>query len=160
MIQTLERLEPFTPATPISHILANYFQKLIRYWAQTDVRYLGEIEDVALDMPVELCVRWNGNASGMLVIRCYEDFPKWLKRSKGYKPLNVCTEKEMMNEMVAQYGVYLVHNFWNPELLKIGPMVARPCQQQEWPAHPADAAFSVLAHDHPVEIRLWLDHSW
>ena len=86
MIQTLERLEAFTPAMPIPHILANYFQKLIRYWTKTDVRYLGEIEDVALDMPVELCVRWNGNANGMLVIRCYEDFPKWLKSRRVISP--------------------------------------------------------------------------
>ena len=79
------------------------------------------------------------------------------EKSKGYKPLNVCTEKEMMNEMVAQYGIYLVHNFWKPELLRIGPMLVRPCQPRDWPSLPSSAAFSVLVGEHPVEIRLWMD---
>jgi hypothetical protein len=158
MINTMERLEPFTPAMPVSHILANYFQKLIRYWAKTNVRFLGDIGEDVLPMPVELCVRWAGNASGMLVIRCYDDFVKWLKKGKGYKPANLSSEKEILNEMVAQYGVYLIHNFWKSELLKIGPILTRPCRPEEWPARPATAAFSVLVEDHPVEIRLWLDH--
>jgi hypothetical protein len=108
-------------------------------------------------MPVELAVRWTGNASGLLVLRCYKDFAKWLKRSKGYKPVNLGTEKEMMHEMVAQYSTYLVHNFWDSQLLKIAPMVAGPSRPEEWPVQTADAAFSVLVGDHPVEIRLWLD---
>jgi hypothetical protein len=156
-METLQRLEPNTPAMPPSHILANYFQKFIKYWTGSNVRYLGELQDNVVEMPVEWSVRWEGNASGMLVIRCYDDFVSWTSRSKSYKPLRFCTGKEIFNEMVAQYAVYLIHNFWRPDLLEIGPIQPRLSTPEEWPSSSPEAAFSVLIEDHPVEIRFWMD---
>jgi hypothetical protein len=157
MNQTMERLEPNTPTMPISHILAGYFQKFIHYWSKGEVRYLGELREEPVDMPVELCVRWNGNARGMLVIRCYEEFVHWLSQGKGYKPVSFYTGKEIMNEMVSQYCVYLIHNFWRPELLEIGPIQPRASIPEDWPKSAPETAFSLLVEDHPVEIRFWIN---
>jgi len=158
MQATIERLEPFTPAMPISHIMANFFQKFIKYWmSKSEVKYLGELQEWPVDMPVERCVRWNGNARGMVVFRCYEGFVKWLKENKGYKPLNFGSENEMLNEMVGLYCTYVINNFWRPELLKIGPILTKPCTLEEWPTLSPDAAFSLLVEGNPVEIRLWMD---
>lgn len=157
-IEKIEKLEPFTPAIPIPHIMANFFQKFVNYWAlKTSVKYLGELQDWPVDMPVELCVRWKGNASGTVVFRCYDGFVKWLNKNKGYKPLNFATEKEMLNEMVGLYCTYLIYNFWRPELLKISPILTRPCTPEEWPTQYPDAAFGLLVDGNPVEIRLWVD---
>ncbi len=157
MIATLERLEPNTPTMPISHLLANFFQKFIKYWTQTDIQFLGNLQEEVVEMPVELCVRWNGNARGTLIIRCYDDFIKWFTQNKNYKPLNVCTGKEILIEMISEYCTYVVCNFWKPELLEIGPLLPRPCHQEDWPSQLPAAAFGVLVGKHPVEIRFWID---
>jgi len=121
------------------------------------VRYLGEAQDMPLEMPVERRVRWTGNAGGTVVIRCYEGFLKWLKGNKGYKPLNFGTEKEMLNEIAGLFATYLIKNFWKAERLSISPLEIQPSSSEEWPDRPAEAAFSVLVEGNPVEIRLWLD---
>jgi hypothetical protein len=157
MNATLERLESHTPSKPISHILANYFQKFISYWTQTNLRFLGDLQEEVVDMPVEICMHWNGNASGTLIIRCYDDFLKWFSVSKSYRPLSICTGKEVLNEMIAEYCTYLICNFWQPELLEIRTMSPRPCRPEDWPSETPVAAFGVLVEKHPVEIRFWMD---
>jgi hypothetical protein len=157
MLTTLEKLQPNTPTKPISHILANYFQKFINYWTHTDVRFLGELQEGIVDMPVEICVRWKGNAQGTMIIRCYEDFLIWFNKNKSYKPLNVCTGKEMLYEMIGEYCIYVVCNFWNPKLLEIGPLLPRPCRLEDWSDQTAEAAFGVLVNNHPIEIRFWME---
>ncbi len=160
MPETLERLEPFTPAAPLPHILANYFAKFVRYWSkQAEVRYLGPAQDIPLEMPIERSVRWEGNARGTVVVRCYEGFAKWLKKNKGYKPLNFGTENEMMNEMAGLFSTYLIHNFWESEQLRISPIQIKTSRQEEWPEGQADAAFSLLVEGHPVEIRFWAENA-
>ena len=157
MKATLEKLEPLTPSKPVSHLLANLFQKFMKYWTQTDIRFLGNLPEEIVDMPVELCVRWNGNVRGTLIIRFHDDFMKWFNENKNYRPLNICAGKEMLNEMIAEYCAYLISNFWKPELVKIGPLLPRPCRPEDWPTQAPAAAFGVLVDQHPVEIRFWTD---
>ena len=157
MPETLEILEPHTPAGPVSHILANYFNKFVGYWSKgAEVRFLGEAQDIPLEMPVERRVKWEGNARGTVVIRCYDGFLKWLKKNKGYKPLNFGTEKEILNEMAGLFSTYLIRNFWEPGLLKISPLSIEESSPGEWPAGRAEAAFSLIVEGHPVEIRFWM----
>src|SRR5579863_2179150 len=96
MFTTLERLEPNTPK-PLSHILASYFQKFINYWTQTDIRFLGDLRGEMVDMPVEICVRWNGNIRGTLIVRCDDDFTKWFSRNRNVRLSDACTGKEMLD---------------------------------------------------------------
>jgi hypothetical protein len=156
MFTTLERLEPNTPK-PLSHILASYFQKFINYWTQTDIRFLGDLRGEMVDMPVEICVRWNGNIRGTLIVRCDDDFTKWFSRNRNVRFSDACTGKEMLDEMIAEYGAYLICNFWKPELLEIGPLLPRPCRPEDWPVETPAAAFGVLVDKHPVEIRFWIE---
>ena len=159
MNETLERLEPHTPAGPVSHILANYFHKFVHYWSKgAQVRFLGEAQEFPVEMPIERAVRWEGNARGTVVVRCYEGFVKWLKKNKGYKPLNFGTENEMLNEMAGLFSTYLIHNFWEAESLKISPLKIDPSNPQLWPAGRAEAAFSLVVEGHPVEIRFWMEN--
>jgi hypothetical protein len=157
MIATMERLEPNTPTMPVSHLMANFFQKFAKHWTGTDVRYLGDLQEEVLEMPVEICVKWKGNAQGTLIIRCYDDFIQWFAKSKVYKPLSVCTGKEMLNEMIGEYCTYVICNFWDPRLLEITAPQPRPCGPGDWPSNKPAAAFGVLVEKHPVEIRFWMD---
>jgi hypothetical protein len=160
MNAVLETLEPFTPAEPISHILANYFNKFVRYWSRNaEVRYLGEAQDVTVEMPIERCVRWEGNAQGTLVVRCYDDFLKWLRETKGYKPLSFGTGKEILDELAGLYGTYLIHNFWKADLLKIKSLNIQSTSPEKWPDNEPDAAFCLLVEGHPVEIRFWMGNT-
>ena len=95
--------------------------------------------------------------SGVMIIRCYDDFIKWFNQNKNYRPLNVCTGKEMLHEMISEYCTYVICNFWKPELLKIKAPLPRPCRPEDWPFRTPDAAFGVLVEKHPVEIRFWMD---
>jgi hypothetical protein len=157
MLETLERLEPFTPAAPVNHIMANYFNKFIRYWSKdAEIRYLGDAHELALQMPIERRVYWDGNAQGTLVVRCHENFMEWLKKNKGNKRLNFETSGQCLNEMVELYATYLINNFWRPESLKIGPLSTQPSRPEDWPGRQADAAFCLSVEGHPVEIRFWM----
>ncbi|MGH7740123.1 MAG: hypothetical protein ACREL1_08260 [bacterium] len=154
----LEEIEvPSTEPIPCSMELAVRFQRFIKYWAQAEVDYLGYAPDDNLDLPVEISVRWTGSVKGTLVIRCYPEYLKWLADSRAYKPLNLCTEKEIFNEMGTLYGIYLIQHFWLSEIFELGPVLARPSTPDTWPRREPDSTCSLLVGSNPLEIRLWVD---
>lgn len=113
-------------AIPCSMDLAKHLHRFVKYWAGADVEFLGQVSDETMDMPVELMVRWKGSVSGTLVIRCFDDFPQWLTESRTYKPLNLCTGREIFNEMTTLYCIYLIQQFWLTENFELGPILPRP----------------------------------
>ena len=145
-------------AIPHPMDLAMHFQKFVKYWAgKAEVEYLGPTGANTIDMPVEVSVRWKGSVSGTLVIRCYREFLNWLMESRDYKPLNLCTEKEIFHEMSTLYCVYLIQYFWISELFELGLVLPRPSTPQNWPVRDPDSTCSLLVEQNPVEIRLWLE---
>jgi hypothetical protein len=145
------------PVVPHSMDLAKHFQKFVEYWAGAGIEYLGMASDEPIDMPVEVSLRWKGSISGTLVIRCYPEFLKWLTESRDYKPLHLCTEKEIFNEMSTLYCVYLIQYFWIAELFELGLILPRPSTSSDWPLREPDSTCSMLVEHNPVEIRLWVD---
>lgn len=152
---TLERTTP--SLLPCSLDLATCFHKFVKYWAGADVDYLGYAAEGPLEMPVEVTIRWKGSVSGTLVIRCYQGFLDWLKDSRDYKPLYLCTEKEIFNEMNTLYCIHLIQSFWLTEIYQLGPIVPRPSTPESWPVREPDATCGLLVEQNPVEIRLWVE---
>jgi hypothetical protein len=151
-----EKLEPFTPAVPITYILANLFNKFMKYWTNSEVEYLGVLKDKPLEMPVEISIPWNGNTHGTLTIRCQEGFIQWLSKCKSDESANALTENEIFNKTVRHFCAYVIHTFWKSEHLRIGPLLPISSRPEVWPSDSPDAAFSVRVEQHPVEIRLWM----
>jgi|SRR5579872_4356418 len=145
-------------AIPHSMDLAMHFEKFVKYWAgKAEVDYLGPAAEGPMDMPVEVSVRWKGSVSGTLVIRCYHEFLDWLMESRDYKPLNLCTVKEIFHEMSTLYCVYLIQYFWLSEIFEMGLVLPRLSTPKDWPVPEPDATSSLLVDQNPVEIRLWID---
>jgi len=144
-------------AIPCSMDLARHFHRFVKYWAGTDVDYLGQASDNPMEMPVELVVRWKGSVGGTLVLRCFPDFLTWLPESRAYKPLNLCTGMEIFTEMTTLYCIYLIQQFWLTENFELGPILLRPSTPAQWPAREPHATCGILVDHHPVEIRLWMD---
>ena len=146
-----------TPQIPCSMDLAKNFHRFVKYWAGADMEYLGQASDNPMEMPVELIVRWKGSVSGTLVIRAFADFLQWLPESRAYKPLNLCTGKEIFSEMTTLYTIYLIQQFWLSEDFELGPILPRSSTPTQWPAREPHATCGLLVEGNPVEIRLWMD---
>jgi len=144
-------------AIPCSMDLATHFQKFVDYWAGGGVDYLGTAPDDTVEMPVEVSLKWKGPVAGTLVIRCFPEFLGWLKESRAYKPLHLCTEKEIFNEVSTLYCIYLIQSFWIKEASELGLILPRPSGPKDWPRREPDATCSLLAGPNPVEIRLWVE---
>ncbi len=142
---------------PCSMDLAAHFQKFVDYWSKGGVEYLGTVSDEPLDMPMEVTLKWKGPVGGTLVVRCYPEFLNWLKESRDYRPLNLCTEKEIFNELTTLYCIFLIHSFWIREISALGLILPRPSTPKDWPLREPDATCSILAGTNPVEIRLWVE---
>ncbi len=157
--KTQEQLFQGIPAAiPHSMDLAVHFEKFVKYWAgKAGVEYLGPVAEDPIEMPVEVSVRWKGSMGGTLVIRCYPDFLKWLMESRDYKPLNLCTEKEIFHEMSTLYCVYLIQYFWISDLFELGLVLPRASTSRDWPVREPDSTCGLLVEQNPVEIRLWID---
>jgi hypothetical protein len=146
-----------TPSIPCSMELATHFQKFVEYWAGVGVDYLGMAPDDPLEMPVEVSLKWKGPITGTLIIRCFPEFLHWLKESRDYKPLHLCTQKEIFHEMSTLYCIYLIQSFWIKEASELGLILPRASRPSDWPRREPDATCSLLAGHNPVEIRLWMD---
>ena len=158
LTQKIEAAGMQSPAAiPCSMDLAKHFDRFVKYWAGANMEYLGQVSDHTIEMPVELMVRWKGSVSGTLVIRCFPDFIEWLTESRDYRPLNLCTGKEIFREMTTLYGIYLIQQFWLTENFELGPILPRSSTQAQWPAREPHATCSLLVDNNPVEIRLWMD---
>ena len=145
-------------AVPKSMDLAVHFEKFVEYWAgKNPVDYLGPVGDPPCDMTAEVTLRWMGTVSGTLVIRCHQDFLLWLKSVRSYKPSHLSTEKEIFHEMATLYVVYLIQSFWLSEIFELGLIIPRPSTPDQWPVREPNVTCSLLAGDHPVEIRFWMD---
>ena len=157
MLKELLSAELHLPVIPCSMDLAQYFQKFIKHWAGMEVEYLGQAPDGPVEMPVEMTIRWKGAVAGTLVIRAYGDFLKWLMESRDYKPLNLCTGKEIFHEMGSLYCVFLIQHFWISEASELGLLFPRASSTGDWPRREPDSTCGILVANNPVEIRLWLD---
>jgi len=144
-------------AIPSSLELAEHFQRFVKYWAGSDVEYRGRASEDAVEMPVELMVRWKGSVGGTLVVRCYPNFIHWLSESRDYRPLNLFTGKKIFSEMATLYSLYLIQQFWLTENFELGPVLPRPSTRSQWPAREPHATCALWVEDNPVEIRLWMD---
>jgi hypothetical protein len=141
---------------PSSMDLATHFQKFVKYWADADLQYLGPIREDVSNMPVEVSVKWKGTIGGRIVIRCRPEILKWLRESRDYKPLNLCTENEIFNEMSSLYAVYLIYSFWMSDFSEMGLILPRPSTAADWPHKEPDATCALSVQNNLVEIRLWV----
>jgi hypothetical protein len=146
------------PPVPDSMELAVHFEKFVKYWGgEAEVEYLGHAPGDAIHMPVEVAVRWKGTVGGTLVIRCYHEFLEWLMNSRDYKPLYLCSEKEIFNEMCTLYCVHLIKHMWLSEIFEMGLVLPGPSSPTSWPLREPDSTCSLLVEQCPVEIRFWMD---
>lgn len=139
--------------------LAKCFQRFVEYWAGRSVDFLGQVPDEIVEMPVEVSLKWKGPVGGTLVIRCYREFLTWLRDSRDYKPLHLCTEKEIFNEMATLCCLHVIQSFWIKDIAGLGLILPRPSTPEAWPLREPDATCSLLAGPNPVEIRLWVDEA-
>jgi hypothetical protein len=163
MLETITRSDKWISkeipgSIPNSMDLAMCFEKFVKYWGQNpELEYLGPTNDVTLDMPVEISVRWKSSVGGTIVIRCFPEFLDWLMESREYKPLFLSTPKEIFYEMCALYCVHLIKNFWVDEISEMGLVLPKPSTSTDWPVREPDSTCSLLVGQAPLEIRLWMD---
>ncbi len=152
--------------SPLSHNasfpffdLSRLFEKIIQSWQAKPVEKLGGIFNDSLDLPKVKFVRLTGSLEGILMLRCSNDFPSWLRNHKGPMPWNYYNDEEILNELISLLCLKLFHSFWKPDGFRVGPIQPYETIPVNRPSQAPTAACGLKVENYPVEIRLWLTDS-
>ncbi len=136
--------------------LGNVFEKVIRSWGADRVRGLPPSPPQSPGFNLERSVALTGTLTGLLVVRCGEEFAEWLRAQRWKTHLGQCAAEEVFEELVCLFCLYLFHVFWRPDSFQIGPLHPYPSIPPSWPLSPPQAACALEVEGHRVELRLWL----
>ncbi len=148
---------PEMPATVFPRFMdmAKIFEKLLGYWSEPRVEYLGSAADYDPALSVEKTIKWNGSFQGTVSFRFSRKFQFWLLNRMESRAKGPLAEMDLMDEIPSTFCVQLVDRFWGREVFKMGPLTSRGSGKN--PMEKTQSSCAVLVDGHRVEIRLWVD---
>jgi len=135
------------------------FERFMAYWVGEPVRLTGLLDASFSPESPEFTVEWSGMAPGRLSVRFDATFYLWLVHKRDFKRINLYTENELLKEITALYGLYLIRYFSMADLAETGSILPRRQTAVELPKGAADAQIILKVEQCPVEIKLWLQPS-
>ncbi len=135
------------------------FERFMAYWYGEPVRLTGlQGASFSPESP-EFTVEWFGMSPGRLNVRFDARFYLWLVHKRDFKRINLYTENELLKEITALYGLYLIRYFSMVDLAETGPILPRRQALAELPDRDPDSQIILKVERCPVEIKLWLQTS-
>ncbi len=132
------------------------FERFTAYWYGEPVHLTGLLDASFSPESSEFTLEWSGLAPGRLNLRFDPSFYLWLVRKRDFKRINLYTENELLKEITALYGLYLIRYFSMADLAETGPLQPRRQAAAELPDRNPDSQIFLKVEQCPVEIKLWL----
>jgi hypothetical protein len=159
MLPIIENDRSCLAALPSPEDLMLLFERFMAYWYGEPVHLTGLLDASFNPESSEFTVEWSGFVQGRLNIRFDTTFYLWLVRKRDFKRLNLYTENELLKEITALYGLYLIRYFSMADLAETGPVLPRRQAVSELPDQDPDSRIILKVEQCPVEIKLWLQPS-
>jgi hypothetical protein len=135
------------------------FERFMVYWCEESVHLTGLVSGSLDPESSEFTVQWTGLVRGRLNLRFDPAFYPWLVRERGFKRLNFYTETELLKEITALYGLYLIRYFSMADLADTGVLLPQRQAASELPDRDPDSQILLKVEQCPLEIKLWLETS-
>jgi hypothetical protein len=159
MMATIENDRTCLAAIPSPEDLMLLFERFLDYWCGESVHLTGLLSGSFGPESSEFTVQWEGLVSGRLNLRFDDAFYPWLVRERDFKRLNFYTETELLKEVTALYGLYLIRYFSMADLADTGILLPHRQAAGELPDRKPDSQILLKVEQCPLEIKLWLETS-
>ncbi|MGH7740122.1 MAG: hypothetical protein ACREL1_08255 [bacterium] len=136
--------------------LSRPFEKIVRSWGAEEILRLPSDSRLDDTLTLERSVALTGTLTGFLNFRTTPEFSSWLRNQQGPSSAGLYSEDEVFDEMISLFGLYLFHDFWNPESFQIGPLQPLSDEPTELSFLPPHAVSRLRVENQMVEIRLWM----
>ena len=156
MLPILENGQSCLTDLPSPEDLLLLFERFMAYWYGEPVHLTGLLDASFSPESSEFTVEWSGLVQGRLNVRFDASFYLWLVHKRDFKRINLYTENELLKEITALYGLYLIQYFSMADLAETGPILPRRQAAAELPGRDPDSKIILKVEQCPVEIKLWL----